>query len=210
MYIHRKYANGWASKQYKAAGGGWKSCKKESIDEKMVTPKSGHNYYQLYRDTPIKYVSGHSGIGLEVPGVLLHNEYGTIKGKKGAYIIDYFGQHFYVDIKNKFASRIAHPDNREQNKELKKNMGRTTLAPEHKDWKKYMNESAVNELNVKTYRSAIAKGLERGDDKGREIATKRFYLWVERLLKNSKESHWKSNLLRLRHFTETISTVNHQ
>ena len=135
------YANGWASKQYKAAGGGWKSCKKESIDEKMITPQRGHAYYQLYRDTPIKYVSGHSGIGLKVPGVLLHNEYDTIKGKKGAYIIDYFGAHFYVDMKNKFASRIAHPDNREQNKDLKKNMGRTALAPEHSDWKKYMNES---------------------------------------------------------------------
>jgi hypothetical protein len=135
------YANGWAAKQYKKAGGGWKS---ESVEEGMITPQRGHAYYQLYRDTPIKYVSGHSGIGLKVPGVLLHNEYDTIKGKKGAYIIDYFGAHFYVDMKNKFASRIAHPDNREQNKDLKKNMGRTALAPEHKDWKKYMNES-VNE-----------------------------------------------------------------
>jgi hypothetical protein len=208
------YANGWASKQYKAAGGGWKQCagesmentnenfavhmmvakaiadqkvknpetkkdvrvttalkdkqhpahgkakslvqrlkdkfsKKESIDEKMITPQRGHNYYQLYRDTPIKYVSGHSGIGLKVPGVLLHNEYDTIKGKEGAYIIDYFGAHFYVDMKNKFASRIAHPDNREQNKDLRKNMGRTALAPEHKDWKKYMNES-VNENASRT------------------------------------------------------------
>ena len=116
----------------------------ESVEEGMITPQRGHAYYQLYRDTPIKYVSGHSGIGLKVPGVLLHNEYDTIKGKKGAYIIDYFGAHFYVDMKNKFASRIAHPDNREQNKDLKKNMGRTALAPEHKDWKKYMNES-VNE-----------------------------------------------------------------
>ena len=204
------YANGWASKQYKAAGGGWKQCagesveesvdenfavhmavakaiadqkvknpetkkdvkattalkdkkhpahkqaksllqrlkdkfsKKENIEEGMVTPKNGHAYYKLTKDTPIKYVSGHSGIGMKVPGVLLHNEYDTIKGKKGAYIIDYFGAHFYVDMKNKFASRIAHPDNREQNKDLKKNMGRTALAPEHKDWKKYMNES-VNE-----------------------------------------------------------------
>src|SRR6056300_329064 len=210
------YANGWAAKQYKKAGGGWKSeslneelrpdevefianklgnsmpnhtnydfdkgpdakqvltaLKKyhkdffrhstnkqkqenvkivqkittESVDEKMITPQRRHNYYQLYRDTPIKYVSGHSGIGLKVPGVILHNEYDTIKGKEGAYIIDYFGAHFYVDMKNKFASRIAHPDNREQNKDLRKNMGRTALAPEHKDWKKYMNES-VNEGRV--------------------------------------------------------------
>src|SRR5210317_1162189 len=53
-------------------------------------------------------------------------------------------------MKNKFASRIAHPDNREQNKDLRKNMGRTALAPEHKDWKKYMNES-VNEAYIVIY-----------------------------------------------------------
>ena len=177
------YANGWASKQYKAAGGGWKSCKKESIDEKMVTPQRGHDYYQLTKDTPIKYVSGHSGIGLKVPGVLLHNEYDTIKGKKGAYIINYFNAHFYVDIKNKFASKIAHPQNREQNKDLMKNLKRVFTAPEHSDWKKYMNESVVNELNVKTYRSAVEKGLERGDDKGKEIATKAIQLMGREIAK---------------------------
>ena len=177
------YANAWASGEYKKAGGTWRKCKNESIDEKMVTPRNGHNYYQLTKDTPIKYVSGHSGIGLEVPGVLLHNEYDTIKGKKGAYIIDYFGAHFYVDIKNKFASRIAHPQNREQNKDLMKNLKRVFTAPEHSDWKKYMNESVVNELNVKTYRSAVEKGLERGDDKGKEIATKAIQLMGREIAK---------------------------
>lgn len=181
------YANGWASKQYKSAGGGWKACKKESIDEKMVTPKRGHAYYKLTKDTLIKYISGHSGIGLEVPGVLLHNEYGTIKGKKGAYIIDYFGAHFYVDIKNKFASRIANPQNREQNKDLMKNVERVFSAPEHSDWKKYMNEALVNELNTKTYRSAVEKGLERGDDKGREIARKAIELMGKSLSKELKD-----------------------
>lgn len=181
------YANGWASKQYKAAGGGWKSCKKESVDEGMVTPKRGHNYYQLTKDTPIKYVSGHSGIGLEVPGVLLHNEYDTIKGKKDAYIIDYFGQHFYVDLKNKFASRIAHPDNREQNKDLMKNVKRVFSAPEHNDWKKYVRES-VNELNVKTYRSAFQKAMDRGDDKGREIARRAIDLLGREIAKELKNT----------------------
>jgi|14_taG_2_1085336.scaffolds.fasta_scaffold00031_5 hypothetical protein len=135
------YANGWASKQYKKAGGGWKT---ESVNEGMVSPSKGHAYYKLSKDTPIKYVSGHYGVGLKVPGVLLHNEYDTIKGQKGAYIINYFNQHFYVDIKNKFASRIAHPDNKEQNKDLKKNMQFSAVAPDHKDWKKYVKES-VNE-----------------------------------------------------------------
>jgi len=181
------YANGWASKQYKAAGGGWKSCKKESIEEKMVTPKRGHNYYQLTKDTPIKYVSGHSGIGLEVPGVLLHNEYDTIKGKKDAYIIDYFGQHFYVDLKNKFASRIANPENREQNKDLMKNVKRVFSAPEHNDWKKYVRES-VNELNVKTYRSAFQKAMDRGDDKGREIARRAIDLLGREIAKELKNT----------------------
>lgn len=222
------YANGWASKQYKAAGGGWKQCagesmentnenfavhmmvakaiadqkvknpetkkdvrvttalkdkqhpahgkakslvqrlkdkfsKKENIEEGMVAPKNGHAYYKLTKDTPIKYVSGHSGIGLEVPGVLLHNEYSTIKGKKGAYIINYFGAHFYVDMKNKFASRIANPQNREQNKDLMKNVERVFSAPEHSDWKKYMNESvnegkpSLSNTQDKQFASAIEK-----------------------------------------------------
>ena len=112
--------------------------------EGMVKPKRGHNYYQLTKDTPIKYISGYSGIGLEVPGVLLHNEYNTFKGKKGAYIIDYFGRHFYVDIKNKFASDIANPRSGEQNKDLMKNVNPVGMAPQMSDWKKYLKES-VNE-----------------------------------------------------------------
>ena len=81
----------------------------ENVNEGMVEPSRGHHYYTLTKDTPIKFISGHYGIGLEVPGVLLHNEYSTFKGKKGAYIIDYYGAHFYVDLKNKFASKIANP-----------------------------------------------------------------------------------------------------
>ena len=120
----------------------------ESIEEGMVSPKRGHNYYQLTKDTPIKFISGRSGIGLKVPGVLLHNEYDTIKGKKGAYIIDYFGRHFYVDIKNKFASDIANPKSREQNNDLMKNVEPISMAPEHSDWKKYMKESIEESLGA--------------------------------------------------------------
>ena len=168
------YANAWAAKQYKDAGGGWRTKKSEatsteedefhkkldklvhstfgkSSDEKkneaMVTPKRGHSYYQLTNDTPIKYVSGHSGLGLEVPGVLLHPDYDTIKGKKGAYIIDYFGRYFYVDIKNKFASDIVNPKSSEQTRALMRNVKPVQMAPEHSDWKKYMKES-VNEAKA--------------------------------------------------------------
>ena len=141
---HSDFFRHSTTKQKKEIVKGIQKYTTESVDEGMVSPRRGHNYYQLTKDTPIKYVSGHSGIGLKVPGVLLHNEYDTIKGKKGAYIIDYFGQHFYVDLKNKFASRIAHPENREQNKDLMKNVKSIDAAPDHSDWKKYVRES-VNE-----------------------------------------------------------------
>jgi len=121
--------------------------KKESVSEGMVSPSRGHNYYELTKDTPIKYISGHSGLGLEVPGVLLHNEYSTFKGKKGAYIIDYFGAYFYVDLKNKFASKIANPRSSEQTKGLMKNVKVIDKAPQHSDWKKFMKES-VNEEQI--------------------------------------------------------------
>ena len=112
----------------------------ESINEGMVEPSRGHHYYTLTKDTPIKFISGHYGIGLEVPGVLLHNEYSTFKGKKGAYIIDYYGAHFYVDLKNKFASKIANPRDYEQNRDLMKNIKSVDKAPQFADWKKYMKE----------------------------------------------------------------------
>jgi hypothetical protein len=122
---------------------------KETVNEKMVSPKRGHNYYKLYRDTPIKYISGRSGMGLEVPGVLLHNEYDTIKGQEGAYIIDYFGAYFYVDMENKFALKIVDPHDKGQDKNLIKNIGRATIAPAHSDWKDFLNEAEVNEGSYK-------------------------------------------------------------
>ena len=48
------YANGWASKQYKAAGGGWKQCTGESVNEAYVifyAKKKGDKPSQAaYRD----------------------------------------------------------------------------------------------------------------------------------------------------------------
>ena len=113
---------------------------KASLREGMVEPSRGHNYYVLTKDTPIRFISGHYGIGLEVPGVLLHNAYATFKGKKGAYVIDYYGAHFYVDLKNKFASKIAHLDDYDQTRDLWKNLKSVDKAPQFADWKKYMKE----------------------------------------------------------------------
>ena len=133
----------------------------ESMDEKMVSAKRGHNYYKLYRDTPIKYISGKSGMGLEIPGVLLHNEYDTIKGQEGAYIIDYFGAHFYVDMENKFALKIVDPHDRKQDKDLVKNMGRAAIAPEHKDWKDFLNESLNEARSIKKIQDDYDKVVQK-------------------------------------------------
>ena len=140
------YANAWAAKQYKAAGGGWKTKKKESVSEGMVEPRRGHNYYQLIKDAPVKYIESQSN-PTGATGVLLHNKDGYLKGKKGAYVIDYFGAHFYVDLKSKFATPIY---GLKDQRELAKYIQPIGMAPEHNDWKKYLKES-VNEAYIVTY-----------------------------------------------------------
>ena len=140
------YANAWAAKQYKDAGGGWRT-KKESVSEGMAAPRRGHNYYQLIKNAPVKYIESQSN-PTGATGVLLHNKDGYIKGVKGAYIIDYFGAHFYVDLKSKVATSIY---GLKDQRELRNAIQSVGMAPEHSDWKKYMreipfrNESTLNE-----------------------------------------------------------------
>lgn len=171
------YANAWAAKQYKDAGGGWRTKKSEatsaeedefhkkldklvhstfgkSSDEKknegMVEPRRGHAYYQLIKDAPVKYIESQSN-PTGATGVLLHNKDGYLKGKKGAYVIDYFGAHFYVDLKSKFATPIY---GLKDQRELTKYIQPIGMAPEHNDWKKYKrdipftNESTINEVDM--------------------------------------------------------------
>ena len=171
------YANAWAAKQYKDAGGGWRTKKSEatsaeedefhtkldklvhktfgkssdekneSVSEGMVAPRRGHNYYQLIKNAPVKYIESQSN-PTGATGVLLHNKDGYIKGVRGAYIIDYFGAHFYVDLKSKFATSIY---GLKDQRELRNAIQPVGMAPEHSDWKKYMreipfrNESTLNE-----------------------------------------------------------------
>src|SRR6056300_1912284 len=168
------YANAWAAKQYKDAGGGWRTKKSEatsteedefhkkldklvhstfgkssdekkneSVNEGMVEPRRGHKYYQLIKDAPVKYIESQSN-PTGATGVLLHNKDGYLKGKKGAYVIDYFGAHFYVDLKSKFATPIY---GLKDQRELAKYIQPIGMAPEHNDWKKYVRES-VNEEKV--------------------------------------------------------------
>jgi hypothetical protein len=64
MYIHRQYANGWAAKQYKAAGGGWKTENKESVNEaKSMDMKKRLKVYDKLKkgdEITIKYGSSMS------------------------------------------------------------------------------------------------------------------------------------------------------
>ena len=115
-----------------------KSFYNESVNEAMVSPKNGHQFFQLTKDTPIKFIKSQSG--MNAPGVFLHNKDGFIKGKKDAYLIDYFGAAFYVDLKNKFASKI-YPMKDQTDLRYNSNFKETDKAPEMSDWKKFLKES---------------------------------------------------------------------
>jgi len=118
----------------------------ESVEEGMVKPKSGHTYYQLTKDFPVKYITGKYGMGLEVPGVLIKNKSGYIDGKKGAYLIDYFDALYYVDMKKKFASPVY--SLRDQDKFQRGSITQIDMAPEYSDWKRYIKENIKERINL--------------------------------------------------------------
>lgn len=110
----------------------------EFVSEGMVSPKRGHNFYKLTEDTQIKYTKSFGGIGKGTPGVLLHANGAYFIGVEDAYIIDYFGALFYVDMDNDVAMRIQHEKN--QNKEFTKNLKPVSKAPAHDDWKHLLKD----------------------------------------------------------------------
>ena len=119
-----------------------------TLAEGLVSPKRGHEYFQLTKDAPVKYIAGHSGLGLTSPGVLLKNIPGFIDGKKGAYLIDYHGALFYVDLKKKVAVRLGYDLSKQPKLRYKTNFIEVPQAPDFSDWKKYLKES-VSEAKVK-------------------------------------------------------------
>lgn len=119
---------------------------KESVEEGMVKPKSGHTYYQLTKDFPVKYITGKYGMGLDVPGVLIKNKSGYIDGKKGAYLIDYFDALYYVDMKKKFASPVY--SLRDQDKFSRGSITQVDMAPDYSDWKRYIKENIKERINL--------------------------------------------------------------
>ena len=117
------------------------------LEEGMVQPKRGHDYFQLTKDVELDYISGHTGLGLTTPGVILHNTISQFKGKKGAYIIDYHGRHFYVDMKKRHYMDILPIGNKYQKKlRWNSNYKSVDMAPEYSDWKNY--KSLVKKENV--------------------------------------------------------------
>jgi len=129
----------------------------DDINEGLVSPKRGHEYFQLTKDAPIKYIAGHSGLGLTTPGVLLKNIPGFIDGKKGAYLIDYHGALFYVDLKKKVAVRLGYDLSKQPKLRYKSNFIEVDKAPDFSDWKKYLKESVNEAMKPSQVRSAISK-----------------------------------------------------
>ena len=117
-----------------------------TIAEGLVSPKNGHEFFQLTKDTPIRYIKSQSN-PLGATGVLWKNHDGYIDGKKGAYLIDYFGALFYVDLKKKFASK-AYPMKDQDKLSFKSNFINVDKAPQMSDWKKYLKED-INEAKQK-------------------------------------------------------------
>ena len=114
-------------------------------NEAMVQPKRGHNYYQLTKDVPVRYVAYQTN-PTGATGVMLHNTPGYLKGKKGAYIIDYYGGHYYVDMKAKFATSIYDLD--DQPWKRKPVYKEVDLAPDFASWKKYKEEISFKRESV--------------------------------------------------------------
>ena len=137
------------------------------IEEGMVKPARGHEFFQLTKDVELDYISGHSGIGLKVPGVMLHNVVSQFKGKKGAYIINYFGRHAYVDMKKRQQMDILPIGNKYQ-KKLRWNSNYKTvdMAPDYSDWKNF--KKPIKENVVKNHDGKAApygSGYEKVDEK---------------------------------------------
>jgi len=135
-----------------------------TLAEGMVPPKRGHEFFQLTKNTPIRYIKGKEGMGLEVPGVLIKNLDGYIDGKKGAYLIDYFGAAFYVDLKKKFASKI-YPIKDQDKLSWNSNFIDVDKAPQMSDWKKYLKESVNEAIKGRNNKTGETFGMVIGSDK---------------------------------------------
>lgn len=168
-----------------------------SINERMVEPKWGHNYYQLNKDVPVKYIVSQSN-PTGATGILFHNKEGYIKGKKGAYIIDYYGGHYYVDMKNKFATYIYKLN--DQDRGFRDALTKVESAPAHADWKGFMRdipfvkESKLEESSNRDYAYTLHRLTNCGVDLAQDFLDDN-KVNVEKLIKDIQDgriSKWEA------------------
>ena len=101
----------------------------------------------LLKDAMLKYNIKPTG---GIPRTLQFADQGYMKVPKGTFLIGLPGGLFAVNMKKKFAVQItsgsrAYLDAQDKLKDNE--VGGTNMAPEYKEWKKYLNES-MNELNT--------------------------------------------------------------
>jgi hypothetical protein len=136
----------------------------------MVKSRSGHKYYTLKKDVPVKYIASQSN-PTGAKGVLLHNKKGYIDGKEGAYIIDYFGGHYYVDMENQFASYIYKI--KDQDRGFITSLTKADEAPEHADWRDFMREIPFENMkHLKGYENFLNETSSRLNEAVEDVETR--------------------------------------
>ena len=107
----------------------------------MVEPQSGHIFYKLNKDVTLKLKTG-STSPTYAPGVLLHPVFGkSIIAKEGQYIINFHGQLFYVDMDEKFATKVPKHEDSGNKESLSGALDIVDMAPKfNPGWKSYLNE----------------------------------------------------------------------
>lgn len=116
---------------------------KEDLNEEieMVEPQRGHAFYKLNKDVDLELQTGSTSV-TNAPGVLLHPVFGkTIIARKGQYIINFHGQLFYVDMGEKFATKVPKHEDSDNMENLRGALVPVDMAPKFKGgWDAYLNK----------------------------------------------------------------------
>ena len=107
----------------------------------MVEPKRGHDFYKLNKDVELELQTGSTSV-TNAPRVLLHPVFGKkIIAREGQYIISFFGQLFYVDMDEKFATKVPKHEDSDNMKNLRGALVPVDMAPNfNPGWKSYLNK----------------------------------------------------------------------
>lgn len=120
-----------------------KPTEEEKLNEEieMVEPKRGHDFYKLNKDVELELQTGSTSV-TNAPRVLLHPVFGKkIIAREGQYIISFFGQLFYVDMDEKFATKVPKHEDSDNMKNLRGALVPVDMAPNfNPGWKSYLNK----------------------------------------------------------------------